>query len=81
VVESGNPTNGFKADSAALREAYLPLLKTMTTRPMKSEAMGGKDKEGIADVMEVGGLLPGLFNVLFGVRTQRFLPPNDELIY
>ena len=25
-------------------------------------------------------LVPGLFNVLFGVRTQR-LPPNDELIY
>jgi hypothetical protein len=27
------------------------------------------------------GLVPGLFNVLFGVRTQRLLPPNDELIY
>ena len=46
-------SNEFKADSAAMRDSYLPLLKVMTTRPMKGEAMGGKDKEGIQEVMEV----------------------------
>ena len=53
-VHSHATTSGeFKADSAALRESYMPLLKQMTTRPMKSEAAGGKEKEGIPEVMEV----------------------------
>ena len=44
-------SEGFKADAASLREYYLPLLKLLTTRPMKSAALGGKEKEGIPEAM------------------------------
>jgi len=32
---------GFQANSAALRESYAPLLKVITTRPMKPATMAG----------------------------------------
>ena len=50
---SAGGADGFKADGAALREGYLPLLKMLITAPMRSAVMGGKEKEGIAEVMEV----------------------------
>ena len=50
-ASSGEDAGGFKADAAALREAYLPVLKTIITAPMRSHAMGGREKEGIEEVM------------------------------
>ena len=50
-ASSGEDAGGFKTDAAALREAYLPVLKTIITAPMRSHAMGGREKEGIEEVM------------------------------
>ena len=41
----------FKADAASLRGEYVPLLKSLITRPLKSAAAGGEEKEGIPEVM------------------------------
>ena len=50
-ASSGEDAGGFKAGAAALREAYLPVLKTIITAPIRSHAMGGREKEGIEEVM------------------------------
>ena len=41
----------FKADATSLRGEYVPLLKSLITRPLKSAAAGGKEKDGIPEVM------------------------------
>ena len=41
----------FKADAASLRGEYVPLLKSLITKPLKSVSAGGKEKEGIPEVM------------------------------
>ena len=41
----------FKADAASLRGEYVPLLKSLITKPLKSASAGRKEKEGIPEVM------------------------------
>ena len=34
----------FKADAASLRGEYVPLLKSLITKPLKSASAGGKER-------------------------------------
>jgi replication factor C subunit 1 len=43
----------FKGDLESLRGEYVPLLKSLITRPLKTNQAGGKEKEGIPEVMAV----------------------------